>query len=71
MQDYGELIQTHRESHADVTMATHAVGLGQASFRGCCKVESDSSKPCPAALSATILSRISSMFCRISIFWCL
>ena len=39
MQDYADLIQTHRKSNADITIATHAVGLGQASFRGCCKVE--------------------------------
>ena len=41
MQDYADLLQTHRSSNADITIATHAVGLGQASFRGCCKVEPD------------------------------
>ena len=40
-QDYADLLQTHRSNNADITIATHAVGLGQASFRGCCKVEPD------------------------------
>ena len=40
-QDYADLLQTHRSSNADITIATHAVGPGQASFRGCCKVEPD------------------------------
>ena len=44
LQDYGEVIHAHRRSNADVTIVTHAVGLGQASFRGCCKVEQDSRK---------------------------
>ena len=51
-QDYGELLQTHRSSDADITIATHAVGMGQASFRGCCKVEPDTGAapaPPPAA----------------------
>ncbi len=42
VQDYADLIQTHRKNNADITIATDAVGLGQASFRGCCKVEADS-----------------------------
>ncbi len=41
LQDYADLLQTHRSNNADITIATHAVGLGQASFRGCCKVEPD------------------------------
>ena len=40
-QDYADLLQTHRSNNADITIATHAVGFGQASFRGCCKVEPD------------------------------
>lgn len=39
--DYADLLQTHRSNNADITIATHAVGFGQASFRGCCKVEPD------------------------------
>ena len=44
VQDYADLIQTHRKSNADITIATHAVGKGQASYRGCCKVEADTGK---------------------------
>ncbi|DBB12890.1 TPA: hypothetical protein ACH3X3_005650 [Trebouxia sp. C0006] len=42
--DYADLLQTHRSNNADITIATHAVGLGQASFRGCCKVEPDTGR---------------------------
>lgn len=60
MQDYADLIQTHRKSNADITIATHAVGQSQASFRGCCKVEDSGHKsrtappfrPSPARLYA-------------------
>ena len=52
MQDYADLIQTHRQSNADITIATHAVGSGQASFRGCCKVEADTGR---AKLSARLM----------------
>lgn len=47
MQDYADLIQTHRKSNADITIATHAVGQGQASFRGCCKVEDSGQQSLP------------------------
>lgn len=63
MQDYGELIQKHRESHADITMATHAVGLGQASFRGCCKVDSDSRKPHIASVLLAVHLRLRLALC--------
>ncbi|CAK0781127.1 hypothetical protein CVIRNUC_005292 [Coccomyxa viridis] len=39
--DYGVLLRTHRESNADITIATHAVGRKQAVLRGITKVERD------------------------------
>lgn len=61
MQDYADLIQTHRKSNADITIATHAVGQGQASFRGCCKVEDSGQQsliasPCRPLLQGICLS---------------
>ena len=41
-QDYGALLRTHRESDADITIATHAVGRKQASLRGITRVNPDS-----------------------------
>ena len=60
MQDYADLIQTHRKSNADITIATHAVGQSQASFRGCCKVENSGLKsviacPCRPLLQGYML----------------
>ena len=38
LQDYGELVRTHRAAGADITIATHSVGLGQAQLRGLSRV---------------------------------
>ena len=39
MQDYVDLLKRHRENDADVTIATHSVGWGQASRRGLTRVD--------------------------------
>jgi glucose-1-phosphate adenylyltransferase len=39
--DYGDLINTHRSTGADITIATHSVGWGQAQLRGLCRVDPD------------------------------
>ena len=69
VQDYADLIQTHRKSNADITIATHAVGLGQARFRGCCKVEADSGQTWLIAwrsftVSQTTQSILTKHFCK-------
>lgn len=40
-----ELLKSHRENDADVTIATHSVGWGQAPRRGLTRVDPDSGKP--------------------------
>ncbi|KAK9831226.1 hypothetical protein WJX74_008354 [Apatococcus lobatus] len=39
--DYRELLATHRQAGADVTIATHSVGWGQAKLRGLARVDPD------------------------------
>lgn len=39
MQDYVELLKTHRENDADITIATHSVGWTQANRRGLTRVD--------------------------------
>ena len=39
LQDYIELLKAHRENDADITIATHSVGWGQASRRGLTRVD--------------------------------
>ena len=65
MQDYADLIQTHRKSNADITIATHAVGQGQASFRGCCKVEESGQQSLQASPCRPLLHRYMSMLIAI------
>lgn len=50
MQDYVDLLKRHRENDADVTIATHSVGWGQASRRGLTRVD-----PETGACSADIM----------------
>ena len=42
LQDYIELLTAHRENDADITIATHSVGWGQASRRGLTRVDPES-----------------------------
>jgi ADP-glucose pyrophosphorylase len=41
VQDYMDLLKTHRENDADITIATHSVGWGQAPLRGLTRVDPD------------------------------
>lgn len=41
VQDYMELLKKHREHDADITIATHSVGWGQATRRGLTRVDPD------------------------------
>ena len=41
LQDYRDLLATHHETGADVTIATHSVGWGQARLRGLARVDPD------------------------------
>jgi len=56
-----ELLKKHREHDADITIATHSVGWGQATRRGLTRVDPDTgdssqtTKPC-GALSDIALS---------------
>jgi len=45
LQDYVELLKKHREFDADVTIATHSVGWGQATRRGLVRVDPDTGAP--------------------------
>ena len=42
MQDYGQLIRTHRESGADITICTNSVGWDMATRRGLARVNAES-----------------------------
>ena len=44
-QDYGDLLRTHRENDADITIATHSVGWKQASLRGIIRVDDTGGGP--------------------------
>ena len=48
LQDYIELLKAHRENDADITIATHSVGWGQANRRGLTRVDPETG----AALTA-------------------
>ena len=45
LQDYGDLLRSHRENEADITIATHSVGWKQASLRGIIKVDAATGAP--------------------------
>ena len=45
LQDYGDLLRTHRENAADITIATHSVGWKQASLRGIIRVDAATGAP--------------------------
>lgn len=55
-------MRTHRESGADITIATHAVGRKQAFLRGITKVERDTG----ACLVAVVMRSMAVVCCRIS-----
>ena len=44
VQDYMDLLKTHRENDADITIATHSVGWGQAPLRGLTRVDPDTGR---------------------------